>query len=217
MPRIEAIRGDSGEITDVEIAYPLDLSARCWSILRHAASACVMRRRCSTAEHGEVAREDLALRALRPLQFLAFRCTAQDAARTTRLAVLQAEDRRAPTARDLAIHPLRGAQRRRTNRSGPPSARSAVSNVRRHSRHHAVAPESVSGNPLGSGHGDRPGRARLGCRSSVRPRPMSTRSSRRSSRAQDRRRARRARRDLRDHRTSAVCSCGSMSKPPSAR
>jgi len=28
MPRIEAIRGDSGEITDVEIAYPLDLSAQ---------------------------------------------------------------------------------------------------------------------------------------------------------------------------------------------
>jgi len=28
MPRIEAIRGDSGEMTDVEIAYPLDLSAQ---------------------------------------------------------------------------------------------------------------------------------------------------------------------------------------------
>jgi cyclophilin family peptidyl-prolyl cis-trans isomerase len=62
-----------------------------------------MRRRCSTAERGEVAERTL-------LCALCVLCSswlsvarAQDAARTTRLAVLQAEDRRAPTARDLAI------------------------------------------------------------------------------------------------------------------
>ena len=62
-----------------------------------------MRRRCSTAEHGEVAERTLLCALCVLCSSWLFVARAQDAARTTRLAVLQAEDRRAPTARDLAI------------------------------------------------------------------------------------------------------------------
>ena len=53
------------------------------------------------------------------------------APRTTRLAVLQAEDRRAPTPRDLAIIRSGAARRRRADACASPSARSAVSSGRR--------------------------------------------------------------------------------------
>ena len=142
MPRLSAVTNGSGEIVDVTIAYPLDLSSQMLeysSATRHLRD---MRRSEGTAEIAKHA-EKLLLCALCVLCgfFFSRTVSAQDepaaAPRTTRLAVLQAEDRRAPTPRDLGRHPIRTARRRaddpcRCPRTWPPRA------ARAHPRYPAV-------------------------------------------------------------------------------
>ena len=108
MPKLEAVTDAAGEITDVTISYPLDLTDADARILGGDAAPACMTYREGTAEPAEIAKKIL-LCGLCVLCgfFFSSSARAQDeppaAPRTTRLAVLQAEDRRAPTPRDLAI------------------------------------------------------------------------------------------------------------------
>ena len=104
MPALDAVRDAAGEIVDVTISYPLDLTRADARVLGSDAAPAM--RREQTAKHAKIADRVFLCGLCALCGFFSIVASAQDepaAPHTSRLAVLQAEDRRAPTPRDLAI------------------------------------------------------------------------------------------------------------------